>query len=84
MEDMIDFPVSDTYRDAYYEQGLTRYPSPGYISGRDQAFIDAMHAIVSALQDLREERGGSPFPSPPERTPTPAQPARPARRVIDI
>lgn len=30
-EDMIDFPVSDDWRDFYYEIGLTSYPSPKYV-----------------------------------------------------
>lgn len=33
-EDMIDFPVSDTWRDYYYEKGLTPYPSPRYFNRR--------------------------------------------------
>ena len=28
--DLIDFPVSSTYRDAYYEQGMTPTPSLSY------------------------------------------------------
>ena len=87
MEDRIDFPVSDTFRNYFYEQGITTYPSPGYISGRDQAFIDAMGAIVSALRDLQEERVGSPFPSPPARARPPAPPPAsppPGRRVIPL
>ena len=66
MEDRIDFPCSDTYRDALFELGVTAYPSSSYISGRDQAFIDAMDAIVSALRDLQEERRRGSRPSPPE------------------
>ena len=87
MEDRIDFPVSDTFRNYFYEQGITTYPSPSYISGRDQAFIDAMGAIVSALRDLQEERVGSPFPSPPARARPPAPPPAsppPGRRVIPL
>ena len=87
MEDRIDFPVSDTFRNYFYEQGITTYPSPSYISGRDQAFISAMEAIVSALRDLQEERVGSPFPSPPARARPPAPPPAsppPGRRVIPL
>ena len=87
MEDRIDFPVSDTFRNYFYEQGITTYPSPSYISGRDQAFIDAMGAIVSALRDLQEERVGSPFPSPPARARPPAPPPAsppPGRRVVPL
>jgi hypothetical protein len=87
MEDRIDFPVSDTFRNYFYEQGITTYPSPGYISGRDQAFISAMEAIVSALRDLQEERVGSPFPSPPARARPPAPPPAsppPGRRVVPL
>ena len=87
MEDRIDFPCSDTFRNYFYEQGITTYPSPNYISGRDQAFIDAMGAIVSALRDLQEERGGSPFSAPPARSRPPAPPPAsppPGRRVVPL
>lgn len=34
-EDLIDFPVSDTWRDYYYEMGMTTHPSPRYWSSRN-------------------------------------------------
>lgn len=34
-QDMIDFPVSDDWRDYYYELGLTPFPSPKYHSRRN-------------------------------------------------
>jgi len=35
-EDFIDFPVSDTWRDYYYDIGLTPYPSPRYWSDKNE------------------------------------------------
>jgi len=75
MEDRIDFACSDTWRDYYYETGLTNYPSPNYISSRDRALIDALADIRDAFQSLL---GGDPVlphreaPSkPPYRPPVP-------------
>ena len=54
MEDQIDFPVSNLWRDYYYEVGLTKYPSPGYISGPDRAMLDVLEEISNALKSLLE------------------------------
>lgn len=43
-DDLIDFPVSDIWRDYYYERGLTTYPSPDYRS-----------ELVAAVERLRGE-----------------------------
>ena len=43
-EDMIDFPVSDTWRDYYYERGLTPRPSSRYYNQES-----------SELKNIRQE-----------------------------
>lgn len=35
VDDMIDFPTSDAFRDHYYEMGLTPHHSPSYSGCRD-------------------------------------------------
>lgn len=40
-KDMIDFPVSDAWRDHYYDCGLTPYRSPGYRS-RESRELDSL------------------------------------------
>ncbi len=53
--DLIDFPVSDIWRDHYYEQGLTTYPSPAYRSEL-VATIDGLRGELKRLNDLVEKR----------------------------
>jgi len=42
MENLIDFPVSDDFRDFYYERGLTPFPSTRYHSKREEE-IQRLH-----------------------------------------
>jgi hypothetical protein len=61
---MIDFPVSDDWRDYYYEIGLTPFPSSRYYRGsREPATSDAAYAevkltiksLANRLKTLEEE-----------------------------
>ena len=69
MEDQIDFPVSNLWRDYYYEVGLTKYPSPGYISGPDRAMLDVLEEISNALKSLLEGDPVLPLRQAPSRPP---------------
>ena len=87
MEDRIDFPVSNLWRDYYYETGLTAHPSPGYISGPDRAMIEVLSEIRDALTSLLEGDPVLPHreaPSrPPYRPPVPP-PAEDGKRGIPL
>jgi len=69
-DDLIDFPCSDTFLDAYYEQGLTPRRSPGYFSrpvkegvrealeelfGGRREMIELVRSLQAELKALREE-----------------------------
>ena len=54
-EDLIDFPVSDAWRDFYYEAGLTPFPSPSYLSRRDGEMAAHLERIERLLARLVEE-----------------------------
>jgi len=54
-EDLIDFPVSDDWRDYYYERGLTPYPSPRYMRGETQALHNELSQLRTEVQKLQEE-----------------------------
>jgi len=69
MEDQIDFPVSNLWRDFYYETGLTAHPSPGYISGPDRAMLDVLEEISNALKSLLEGDPVLPHREAPSRPP---------------
>ena len=80
MEDRIDFPVSNLWRDYYYEVGLTAHPSAGYISGPDRAMIEVLSEIRDALASLLGDEAVLPLrqaPSRPYRPPSkPAPPTQ--------
>ena len=66
-DDLIDFPVSNLWRDYYYEVGLTAHPSPGYISGPDRAMIEVLSEIRDALTSLLEGEPVLPHRPAPSR-----------------
>ena len=69
MEDQIDFPVSNLWRDYYYEVGLTAHPSPRYISGPDRAMIEVLSEIRDALTSLLGDDAVLPHREAPSRPP---------------
>ena len=86
-DDLIDFPVSNLWRDYYYEVGLTKYPSPNYISSRDRALLEALADIRDALQSLTGGEAVLPHRPPPVRSPykPPVQPpAEEGKRGIPL
>ena len=72
MDDMIDFPCSDTFRDYFYQRGLTPYPSPSYNSARDERLAEALESLADAIQhitlDSSKQRDSSWRPSQATRT----------------
>ena len=68
-DDLIDFPVSNLWRDYYYEVGLTAHPSPGYISGPDRAMLDVLEEISNALKSLLGDEAVLPLRQAPSRPP---------------
>ena len=69
MEERIDFPVSNLWRDYYYEVGLTAHPSPGYMSGPDRAMLDVLEEISNALKSLLGDEVVLPLRQAPSRPP---------------
>ena len=69
MEDRVDFPCSNLWRDFYYETGLTNHPSPGYMSGPDRAMLDVLEGISNALKSLLEGDPVLPHREAPSRPP---------------
>lgn len=61
VEDMIDFKVSDHWRDHYFENGLTPYHSPAYARCRDRhlARLDSIEALLERLVDVLERRASN-------------------------
>ena len=53
VEDLIDFPVSDQYRDYYFDKGMTPQHSPKYRACRDR-LADKQEALESRIQELAE------------------------------
>ena len=54
-EDMIDFPVSDTWRDYYYERGLTPRPSSKYYNQENRELKNIrqeVERLSRALEDV--------------------------------
>ena len=80
-DDLIDFPVSNLWRDFYYETGLTNHPSPRYISGPDRAMLDVLEEISNALKSLLEGDPVLPHREAPSRPPyrSPSKPAPPTQ-----
>jgi len=68
-DDLIDFPVSNLWRDYYYETGLTAHPSAGYMSGPDRAMLDVLEEISNALKSLLEGDPVLPHREAPSRPP---------------
>ena len=55
MEDMIDFRCSDTFRDGYYEQGLTPYHSPSYYDPpKLPQYIDRVQQLLEILTEQHQ------------------------------
>jgi hypothetical protein len=66
-EDMIDFPVSNTWQDHYYDLGLTLYPSPEYKSRSEVRIEEHMRQWQADMDKFREEmmnKGTYPRPQP--------------------
>lgn len=53
-EDYIDFKVSDTWRDYYYEQGLTPYHSGNYLKKQLMPLIKGV--LESMMSEKNDER----------------------------
>ena len=53
-EDTIDFRCSDSWRDYYFERGLTPFHSPGYRSCRDR-LADTVDDIKTAIKEVISE-----------------------------
>ena len=68
-DDLIDFPVSNLWRDYYCETGLTAHPSPRYIAGPDRAMLDVLEEISNALKSLLEGDPVLPHREAPSRPP---------------
>lgn len=51
MEDLIDFQCSDTFRDAYFQQGLTVRHSPQYLSAPSPQFRPNGHNLVCVCRE---------------------------------
>jgi len=49
MENLIDFPVSDDWRDYYYEKGMTPFPSKNYFNKAKEAAKE-LHRETFKLQ----------------------------------
>ena len=87
MEDRIDFACSDTWRDHYFQMGLTPHPSPNYISSRDRALIEALADIRDAFTSLLEGEPvlpHRPAPSRPFYKPPTPPPAEEGKRGIPL
>lgn len=74
VEEQIDFPVADVWRDHYYERGLTPYHSPNYAQCRERPMYQMMEQMMERLttaiealayQPQREGYGEPAVPSPP-------------------
>ncbi len=65
-EDTIDFQCSDSWRDHYFERGLTAFHSPGYKGCRDRLWDgqERLEEVVRALADL--VRGAPARDRPPD------------------
>ena len=86
VEDRIPFRCSDTWRDHYYEQGLTPHHSPGYsrcrdrLAERQESLETTVKELVDAVSGLAE---GIEVPVKRRVAALPA-PAQPRKRYVDI
>ena len=79
-DDYIDFQVSPAWRDHYYEAGLTPYPSPEYLSRKDESLKIILVELLEAIRNLRPltpETTQRRLPSQPYYPPVPNQPKGP-------
>jgi len=51
-EDAIDFPVSDTWRDYYFETGLTPYPSATYYQHQIDTLVEKLEQLRLTIASL--------------------------------
>jgi len=51
-EDAIDFRVSDTWRDYYFETGLTPYPSSTYYHGQIDTLVEELEQLRLTIASL--------------------------------
>ena len=81
--DDIDYPVSDTFRDHFYESGLTPRPSATYVPLRDRILLDAIRELGEVVAGLAPTG----MSETPAATPRPWQPpaqVKPNRGAIDL
>lgn len=85
VEDLIDFPCSDTFRAYYYERGLTPHPPAGMgTDNRLQALERHIGDLTALLGDIVAQMAGTPV-RPPQDDPAPylapSKPPAPPRVV---
>lgn len=51
-EDAIDFRVSDTWRDYYFETGLTPYPSSTYYQRQVDTLVEKLEQVRLTIASL--------------------------------
>jgi len=66
-EDLIDFPCSDTFLDAFHQQGLTPRHSPDFHRA-DRRFLELIDRQNELLERLTERIGLEPRPPQPIAT----------------
>ena len=76
VEDMIDFPVSDHWRDYYFEKGLTPHHSPIYTRRPERQLASMLTAAISDLQNavIEATQSLSQAATPPQARPTSTTP----------
>ena len=62
VDDRIDFPCSDLWKDYYFELGQTPFHSPGYASCRDRIDdrLTQLEESIAALADVLRDMAGEP------------------------
>jgi hypothetical protein len=63
-EDVIDFPVSDTWRDYYFEMGLTPYPSSTYYQRQIDTLVEKLEQLRLTIASLNIPATRSPRKAP--------------------
>ena len=59
VEEMIDFPVSDSWRNHYFDRGLTPHHSPRYRSCRDtlEEKVDGLEDVIRSFLEAMQDGG---------------------------
>ena len=82
-EDTIDFRCSDSWRDYYFERGLTPYHSPSYRGCRDR-LADSVEEIKTAVRDMTQlvlDNLGGQSKGPVQPVQSPTRPILPSRYI---